>query len=105
MFHRTPLTGIMGALILMDDQDISLEHRQILRIARLCSEQLLVCTIVLPAPSHAYTQVLINDVLDRAKLEEGKVQLEMVNFDLHEVLADSMEILATTAAQKGIGKC
>lgn len=57
------------------------------------------------APSHAYTQVLINDVLDRAKLEEGKVQLEMVNFDLHEVLADSMEILATTAAQKGIGKC
>lgn len=58
-----------------------------------------------PAPSHAHTQVLINDVLDRAKLEEGKVQLEMVNFDLHEVLADSMEILATTAAQKGIGKC
>lgn len=49
-------------------------------------------------------EVLINDVLDRAKLQEGKVQLEMVSFDLHDVLADSMEILATTAAQKGIGE-
>jgi len=37
-------------------------------------------------------------------LENGKVQLEMVNFDLHDVLADSMEILATMASQKGIGE-
>ena len=31
------------------------------------------------------------------------MQLEMVNFDLHDVLADSMEVLATVAARKEIG--
>lgn len=54
--------------------------------------------------SYHFQKVLINDVLDRAKLQDGKVQLEMVTFDLHDVLADSMEILATMAAQKGIGE-
>ena len=43
--------------------------------------------------------------LDKAKLDEGKVRLECVSFPLHDLLADSMEITATLAAQKGLGKC
>ncbi len=80
----------MGSLTLLEDSPLSPEQTQILRVASLCGEQLL---------------VLINDVLDRAKLEEGKVELEMVPFALHELLADALDITATIAAQKGLGKC
>jgi len=41
-------------------------------------------------------------VLDRSKLEEGKVQLELTEFDLHDLLADSLEGFTTIATGKGI---
>jgi signal transduction histidine kinase len=52
-----------------------------------------------------HKKVLVNDVLDRAKLEEGKVKLELSEFDLHHLLADSLESFATIAASKDIGTC
>jgi signal transduction histidine kinase/CheY-like chemotaxis protein len=84
---RTPLCGMMGSLTLLEDSPLTAEQLQIVRVANLCGEQLL---------------VLINDVLDRAKLDEGKLVLELLPFLLHDVLADSLEILATVAAQKGL---
>ncbi len=42
-------------------------------------------------------------MLDRSKLEEGKVRLEFTDFDLHDLLADSLESFATIATGKGIG--
>lgn len=42
-------------------------------------------------------------MLDRSKLEEGKVQLESTDFDMHALLADSLESFSTTATGKGIG--
>jgi signal transduction histidine kinase len=79
----------MGSLALLDDTPLLPEQAQVLRIATLCGEQLL---------------VLINDILDRAKMEENKLDLEVIPFDLHDLLADSLEMMATLAAQKGLGK-
>jgi signal transduction histidine kinase/CheY-like chemotaxis protein len=84
---RTPLCGIMGSLSLLEDTPLTPEQSQILRIASLSGEQLL---------------VLINDVLDKSKMEDGKLFLETVSFGLHDLLADSLEMMATLAAQKGI---
>jgi signal transduction histidine kinase len=78
----------MGSLSLLDDTRLSPEQSQILRIASLSAEQLL---------------VLINDVLDKSLMEEGKLALETLPFALHDLLADSLEMMSTFAAQKGIG--
>jgi signal transduction histidine kinase/CheY-like chemotaxis protein len=84
---RTPLCGIMGSLALLDDGPLLPEQAQVLRIATLCGEQLL---------------VLINDILDRAKMDENKLSLEQLPFAVHDLLADSLEMMATLAAQKGL---
>jgi signal transduction histidine kinase len=84
----TPLCGILGSLSLLEGTPLQSEQAQILRIANLCGEQLL---------------VLVNDVLDRAKLEEGKLLLEHLPFTLHDTLAESLEMMATVAAKNGIG--
>jgi signal transduction histidine kinase len=78
----------MGSLALLDDGPLLPEQSQVLRIATLCGEQLL---------------VLINDILDKAKMEEEKLDLEVLPFPLHDLLADSLEMMATLAAQKGLG--
>ncbi len=46
----------------------------------------------------------MNDVLDRSKLQAGKMVLELVSFNLHELLASSMELFSTIATGKGLGK-
>ncbi len=48
-------------------------------------------------------KLLVNDVLDRSKLQAGKMVLELVSFDLHELLASSMELFSTIATGKGLG--
>jgi two-component system sensor histidine kinase BarA len=45
---------------------------------------------------------IINDVLDFAKIEAGKVELEAVPFDLAELLDDVAQLFATKAAGQGL---
>lgn len=42
-------------------------------------------------------------MLDRSKLAAGKIQLEEVEFEMHDLLADSLDIFSTVATKKGIG--
>ena len=45
---------------------------------------------------------LINDILDFSKIEAGKLDLETVDFDLHDLLDSLAASLATQAQGKGI---
>ena len=45
---------------------------------------------------------LINDILDFSKIEAGKLDLERVDFDLRDVLDETMRPLAPRAHQKGL---
>jgi histidine kinase 2/3/4 (cytokinin receptor) len=45
---------------------------------------------------------LINEVLDQAKIESGKLELEMVPFDLRTVCDDILSLFCGKAQEKGL---
>ena len=68
---RTPLNGVIGMLSLLEDTDLSEEQREYLRVASMSAESLL---------------EILNDVLDLAKVESGKLVMERTPFDLRKEL-------------------
>ena len=84
---RTPMNGVLGML------DISLNSALPPQIKK----QLLV------AQSSANSLLFIlNDILDISKLEAGKVSLEKHDFDVSNLVAETIALLKPKAQQKGI---
>lgn len=77
---RTPLNGIIGMLELTERTPLTEKQQAYLHNARRSADDLL----------H-----LLNDILDFAKLENGRLKLEMMDFDLH----DTLERLGTIYQQ------
>lgn len=84
---RTPMNGILGMTELVLDTNLTEEQRQSLGLVRLSAESLL---------------SVINDILDFAKIEAGKMELESIPFDLRESLGETMKGLCVRADQKGL---
>ncbi len=84
---RTPLNGIIGMTGLLLDTSLSPEQRKYSDIIRTNSEILL---------------ALINDILDLAKIEAGKLDVETINFDLIDLLNDFSLLMAVKAEEKGL---
>lgn len=45
---------------------------------------------------------LINEVLDQAKIESGKLELEAVRFDLQAILDDVLSLFSGKSQEKGV---
>lgn len=45
---------------------------------------------------------LINEVLDQAKIESGRLELEAVPFDLRTILDNVLSLFSTKSQEKGI---
>jgi PAS domain S-box-containing protein len=86
---RTPLNGMIGFLQLVLDGlcDSPDEERDYLRQALACSRHLL---------------GLINDVLDIAKIEAGKLTLEIERLDVQRVFDEVYTLTHVQAAQRGV---
>ncbi len=85
---RTPLNGILGfAQILGRSQELPTKERDGIEIIHQCGTHLL---------------TLINDVLDLAKIEAGKIELESASLRLPAFLHGVIEIFKIKAEQKGI---
>ena len=85
---RTPMNGILGTLQLLQMQDeLGDDSREFTRTALSSAESLL---------------TLLNDLIDLAKIEAGKLQFELVPFDLHQIVADVRALFAPTATKKGL---
>jgi CheY-like chemotaxis protein len=53
--------------------------------------------------SSAYSLLLIiNDILDFSKIEAGKMTFEQVDFDLREIIKNTIDLMATLAQGKGL---
>ncbi|MBD2233235.1 PAS domain-containing hybrid sensor histidine kinase/response regulator [Phormidium tenue] len=85
---RTPLNAILGfAQLMARDATLSDDHGQALSIINRSGEHLL---------------MLINDILEMAKIEAGQVSLNAVRFDLHALLKSLGDMLYLRAQDKGL---
>lgn len=82
---RTPMNGVLGTLELLDDTRIDDRQRTYVSAARESATSLL----------H-----LINDILDFAKIESGKLDIEPHEFDLEHCLSTAAQIVRPLAAHK-----
>ncbi|CAH9092286.1 unnamed protein product [Cuscuta europaea] len=84
---RTPMNGILGMLALLLDTDMSSTQRDYAQTAQACGKALI---------------TLINEVLDRAKIEAGKLELETVPFGLRSILDDVLPLFSEKSRKKGV---
>jgi PAS domain S-box-containing protein len=84
---RTPLNGVIGMLQLVADTRLSDQQSRYLGIARTSADNLL---------------ALINDVLDLSKIEAGKLELEVLEFGLAELLDEAIEQFSHRACGQGL---
>jgi two-component system, sensor histidine kinase RpfC len=84
---RTPLNAIIGMSDLLRSSSLDIEQRDMLHTVRASARTLL---------------EMIDDVLDVAKVESGRVAAETVDFDLHELVATVRAMLHHQALTKGL---
>ena len=84
---RTPMNAVLGMAGLLQDTNLSDEQRDYLDTIHQSGEALL---------------VLINDILDYSKLEEGRLELETVDFRLEAVLESITSLLEPQAHAKNL---
>ncbi|HLY48389.1 MAG TPA: response regulator [Solirubrobacteraceae bacterium] len=84
---RTPLNGVVGMMNLLADTALTTEQREYVDVARSSSDALM---------------TVINDILDVAKIEAGRLEIERRDFDLHELVEASCDMVAATAMSKGL---
>ena len=84
---RTPMNAIVGMTELALETKLSAEQREYLRTVKTSAASLL---------------DLINDILDFSKVEARKEELDHVEFNLRDTVADTMKVLAVRAQEKGL---
>ena len=84
---RTPLNGIIGMTEAVLETELTAEQQEFLGIAKASADSLL---------------RIVNDVLDFSKLDARKVILNWIEFNLQEVLEETIRSLSFLADQKGL---
>ncbi len=85
---RTPLNGILPILELLQDTGLNTEQQEYLDTAYKSSRHLL---------------RLINDILDYAKVEAGKLELENIEVNVQELVESVADLMGRAAEGKGLG--
>ena len=84
---RTPMNAILGMTELALDTPLTEDQRQYLTTVKSAADNLL---------------GLINDILDFAKIEAGRLELDPADFSLGSVLGSTLRALAVRAHKKGL---
>ena len=84
---RTPMNAVIGMTELLVETELTEKQRDFVKTIRSSGSALL---------------TIINDILDFSKIESGKLQLEQHPFNLRDCIEESLDLLASEAAQKGL---
>ncbi len=84
---RTPMNGMIGFSSLLGKTELNGEQREMLDYISVSSKRLL---------------SIINDVLDFSKIESGKLEMHIVEFDLEEMLEEVLKNNSVEADRKKI---
>lgn len=84
---RTPLNGVIGFTELLTHTQLNVQQKRYAQTALSSASSLL---------------ELINDILDLAKIEAGKAELNLDTVDLHALLETIIDVLSFQAHQKGL---
>lgn len=82
---RTPMNGVIGMTGFLLDTDLTPEQRECTEIVRSSGEHLL---------------MLINDILDFSKIESGRMDLEIIDFDLRTTVEEVLDLMTEQAVSK-----
>ena len=84
---RTPLNGVLGMAQAMQCDELNPAQRQRLDAVRRSGEALL---------------ALLNDILDMSKIEAGKIDLELIDFDLGATIRAAYDAFLAITVEKGV---
>ena len=84
---RTPMNGVFGMADLLAQSPLTTDQQRYLNTIRRSGEALL---------------GVINDVLDVSRVEAGEFQLDVHTFNLHDLIAEAVELYTETASAKGV---
>ena len=85
---RTPMNGILGMSHLMMQTKLDKKQKNFLQKIDDSAKALL---------------GVINDILDHSKMEAGKLTIDNIPFDMHELLESTINVVNIKAEEKGIG--
>ena len=84
---RTPMNGIIGMTDITLDTELTDEQSEYLSIVKKSATSLM---------------SLLNDILDFSKMEAGKLELEPIDFDIHDTIGDVVNIFRLQSEKKGV---
>jgi two-component system, sensor histidine kinase and response regulator len=84
---RTPMNGVIGLTGLLQNTELDERQRQYVDGVHVAGEALL---------------TIINDILDFSKVEAGKLELEIIDFSLVQIVEEAAELVADSAQGKGL---
>ncbi|MFQ5699495.1 MAG: response regulator [Myxococcota bacterium] len=84
---RTPMNGVIGMTDLLLDTDLDPEQREFAQIVKSSGEGLV---------------RIISEILDFSKIQAGKLDLEVIDFDLRSTIDGVVDLLSPLARSKGL---
>ncbi len=84
---RTPMNGVLGIASLLQNTSLNSKQQQFVETIIQSGRSLL---------------TIINDILDFSKIEAGKLELEQIDFNLRDLVEETVEILSGQVHQKGL---